>query len=152
MVSGKKKYGSTFLTERQFQILSLQKEGKSLAEIASLLSVSIQNVSQLHGKIVKCVERCRKTISLYNSINNGIQIEIGKGSNILDCVRKVFQAADQSGIKLKESYLSLAELLRDTERIGIKRGTITTDITVGIKADGTVVVKKVGDPTGPGRS
>ncbi len=141
-MSGKKRYSSTFLTERQFQILKLEKEGRSMAEIASMLSVSIQNVSQLHGKILKCLEKCRNTIALYNSVNGGIIVEIQKGSNILDCVRKVFSIADQSGIKLRESYLSLAEHIRDTESVSIKNGIIASSIAVGINSDGTVLVKK----------
>jgi transcriptional regulator len=75
-------------------------------------------------------------------VNGGIIVEIQKGSNILDCVRKVFSIADQSGIKLRESYLSLAELIRDTESVSIKNGIIASNIAVGINSDGTVLVKK----------
>lgn len=104
----------THLTERQFEILKMRKEGKSLSEIAKKFGTSRSNVSSIARTARSNVEKAKKTLKLFKTIDWSIRIDVESGANIYDVSKDVFDRADKKDINLHLNYSELVRLITET--------------------------------------
>lgn len=109
----------THLTKRQFEVLKMRIEGKSLSEISRELCTSRANVSSIAKTAESNIEKSRTTLKLMELIDWPIKIDVKAGSNIYDVSEMVFKEADKKKIKISHNYSELVRLI--TESLGAKR-------------------------------
>jgi len=131
----------THLTKRQFEVLRMKIEGKSLSEIAKTLGTSRSNVSRL-SKIAKLnVERAKNTMKLMATIRWPVKVVARAGSNVYEVSEMIFREADKKGISISQNYSGLVSLI--TEALGrknIRRRNSTKNFTVLLSEEGKVEV------------
>lgn len=131
----------THLTKRQFEVLKMKTEGKSLSEIAKTIGTSRSNVSRLAKVAEQNVERAKNTLKLLSTIRWPVKVEARTGSNVYEISEMIFKEADRSGIRISQNYAGLVGLI--TEALGrknIKRRKATKNFTVLISGEGKVEV------------
>ncbi|MFQ6129379.1 MAG: Tfx family DNA-binding protein [Candidatus Hadarchaeaceae archaeon] len=131
----------THLTKRQFEVLKMRREGKTLAEIAVRLRTSRSNVSAILKTAGENVDRARNTLKLIETIKWPVKIDVRAGSNVYEVSERVFSKADEKGIKVSHNYSDVVRLI--TETLGwenLKRRKALRDFSVMISKEGMVEV------------
>jgi hypothetical protein len=133
--------GKTHLTRRQFEVLKLKMEGKSLAEIAEKFGTSRSNISRITRIAEGNVEKARNTLKLIETIEWPIRINVRTGANVYQISEKVFKRADEKGIKIAYNYPELVRLITETlGRKGIRRRRILRSFTIAVSVRGKVEI------------
>ncbi len=131
----------THLTRRQFEVLRMRREGKTLAEIAAKLRTSRSNVSAILKTAGENVDKARNTLKLIETIKWPIKIDVKAGSNIYEVSEEVFSKADEKGIKVSHNYSEVVRLISET--LGwenLKRRKALRDFSVMVSKEGMVEV------------
>ncbi|MEW6593059.1 MAG: Tfx family DNA-binding protein [Candidatus Hadarchaeota archaeon] len=131
----------THLTKRQFEVLRMKVEGKTLSEISRALGTSRANVSRLARVAEHNIELAKNTLRLVSTIRWPVRVEAKAGSNIYEVSDAVFSKADESRIRISRNYAELVRLI--TEALGrknIRRRKATKDFTIFISGEGKVEV------------
>lgn len=131
----------THLTKRQFEVLKMRREGKTLAEIAVRLRTSRSNVSAILKTAGENVDRARNTLKLIETIKWPVKIDVRAGANVYEVSERVFSKADEKGIKVSHNYSDVVRLI--TETLGwenLKRRKALRDFSVMISKEGMVEV------------
>lgn len=90
----------TFLTEQQIRILRLRAKGLKQSEIAEILGTSRANISILEKRALEKIEKAKNTLLLWEQINSKVAIEVKKGEDIFRVPDKLFEKADEVGIRV----------------------------------------------------
>jgi hypothetical protein len=131
----------THLTRKQFEVLKLRLEGKSLAQIARKLGTSRSNISRI-SRIAKLnVEKARNTLKLIGTVKWPVRVDARVGANVYEVSERVFRRADERGIKIAHNYAELVRLITETlGRKNIKRRKVLRNFTVVISGEGRVEI------------
>ena len=131
----------THLTKRQFEVLKMRREGKTLSEIAARLRTSRSNVSAILKTAGENINKTRNTLKLIETIKWPVKIDVKAGSNIYEVSERVFNKADEKRIKVSHNYSEIVRLM--TETLGwenLKRRKALRDFTVMVSKEGMVEV------------
>lgn len=131
----------THLTKRQFEVLKMRREGKTLAEIAAKLRTSRSNVSAIMKTAGENVDKARNTLKLVETIKWPIKIDVRAGSNVYEVSERVFGKADEKGIKVSHNYSDVVRLI--TETLGwenLKRRKALRDFSIMVSKEGMIEV------------
>ncbi|WP_297499758.1 Tfx family DNA-binding protein [Thermococcus sp.] len=101
----------SFLTEQQIKILKLRARGLKQSEIAELLGTSRANISILERRALEKVEKARNTLLIWEQINSKISIEVRRGEDIFTVPERLFQKADEIGVKVPYSTAEIIAFL-----------------------------------------
>lgn len=136
------KHRSTYLTERQIQVLELRARGMTLTQIAEALGVTPSTVSKILKSAEAAVERCRATIELYESITSPpLKVLAKAGSRLEEVVEEVYKRANEEGIKVRMGSLQLFEHLARGLGDLVRGGVLVGDALIAVTRSGDVVVK-----------
>lgn len=127
----------THLTKRQFEVLKMRMEGKSLSEISREFNTSRANVSSIAKTAEENIEKARNTLKLMELIDWPIKIDVRAGSNIYKISEMVFKEADRKKIKISHNYSDLVRLI--TEALGasrLKRRKALRKFTIMVSKEG----------------
>jgi len=131
----------THLTQRQFEVLRLKIEGKSLTEIARELKTSRSNVSRVAKIAERNIERAKNTLKLIGTIEWPIKIDVKEGSNVYSASEEVFRKADEKGVRITRNYAELVRLITETlGRKNLKGRNALKDFSIMVSKDGKVEV------------
>lgn len=131
----------THLTERQFEVLRLRIEGKTLTEIARELGTSKSNISRLAKIAERNVERAKNTLKLIETIEWPVKIDVRAGSNIYIVSERVFRKADKEGIRIARNYSEVVKLI--TEILGkenLRRRKALKSFSIMVSKDGRIEI------------
>ncbi|MDK2782743.1 MAG: HTH-type transcriptional regulator, fmd operon transcriptional regulator [Thermococcaceae archaeon] len=121
----------TFLTEQQIRILRLRAKGLKQSEIAEILGTSRANVSILEKRALEKIEKAKNTLLLWEQINSKVAIEVKKGEDIFKVPDRLFEKADEVGVKVPyttpEIIAFLVENAPIEERIAKKNFVLFLD-------------------------
>ncbi|AFL95390.1 DNA-binding protein, Tfx type [Thermococcus cleftensis] len=101
----------SFLTEQQIKILRLRARGLKQSEIAELLGTSRANVSILERRALDKIEKARNTILIWEQINAKVSVEVKRGEDIFSVPDRLFEKADELGIKVPYSTAEIIAFL-----------------------------------------
>ncbi|MCO6041825.1 MULTISPECIES: Tfx family DNA-binding protein [Thermococcus] len=107
----------TFLTEQQIRILRLRAKGLKQSEIAEILGTSRANISILEKRALEKIEKAKNTLLLWEQINSKVAIEVKKGEDIFRVPDKLFEKADEVGIKVPYTTAEIIAFLVDNAPI-----------------------------------
>jgi len=131
----------THLTQRQFEVLRLRIEGKSLTEIARELKTSRSNVSRVAKIAERNIERAKNTLKLIGTIEWPIKIDVKEGSNVYSASEEVFRKADEKGVRITRNYAELVRLITETlGRKNLKGRNALRDFSIMVSKEGKVEV------------
>jgi len=131
----------THLTQRQFEVLRLRIEGKSLTEIARELKTSRSNVSRVAKIAERNIERAKNTLKLIGTIEWPIKIDVKEGSNVYSASEEVFRKADEKGVGITRNYAELLRLITETlGRKNLKGRNALRDFSIMVSKEGKVEV------------
>lgn len=132
---------NTHLTKRQFEVLKMRREGKTLSEIAARLRTSRSNISAILKTAGENINKTRNTLKLIETIKWPVKIDVKAGSNIYEVSERVFNKADEKRIKVSHNYSEIVRLI--TETLGwenLKRRKALRNFTVMVSKEGMVEV------------
>lgn len=131
----------THLTQRQFEVLRLKIEGKSLTEIARELKTSRSNVSRVAKIAERNIERAKNTLKLIGTIEWPIKIDVKEGSNVYSASEEVFRKADEKGVRITRNYAELLRLVTETlGRKNLKGRNALRGFSIMVSKEGKVEV------------
>lgn len=107
----------TFLTEQQIRILRLRAKGLKQSEIAEILGTSRANISILEKRALEKIEKAKNTLLLWEQINSKVAIEVKKGEDIFRVPDKLFEKADEVGIRVPYTTAEIIAFLVDNAPI-----------------------------------
>ena len=103
--------GRSFLTEHQIRILMMRAKGLKQSEVAEILGTSRANVSILERRALEKIEKAKNTLLIWEQINSKISVEVRKGEDIFQLPDRLFQRADELGIKVPYSTAEVIAFL-----------------------------------------
>lgn len=133
-------YGNSLFTRRQYEIMRLRKDGLSQEQIAKELGVTRQNISILERRTHENMEKAMNTLNLAFEMDFLYRVSIDAGMNILEASNRIFSEADRAGVKLKESYLSMAMLLRSSAASSIQHGKLSAKMVAYLRKNGRITI------------
>lgn len=139
VVTGSPDDGDTFLTERQAEVLAHRAEGLTQREIAERLGTSVSNISAVERAARRNIERSRRTIALARVLRCAVRFTVDEGADLRDLIDRIYETADQAGVRLAYAEPELATLLG--ERLGdrLVGRRLTEEVEIGLTGDGDVV-------------
>ena len=135
-----KYYEGTYLTERQVRVLKYLASGLSKSEIARRLNVSRATVVAIIKSAESTIERCRRTIELYESIVSMCSARFPPGTPVDRVVEEVYRLADSSGVKVSEKSYELYKRIVESLKGKVVNGMLKTGAVVSISKDGRIAV------------
>ena len=130
----------TVLTERQFEVLALRRDGLTQAEIADQFGTSVANVSSIESSARRNVARAHRTVEAVRWMRAIVRFHVSAGTHLRDVVERVYEAGDDAGVKVVYGDPELSTYLhvRLGDRLHDRR--LTNDVEVGLTADGDIVL------------
>ncbi|MCL4341781.1 MAG: Tfx family DNA-binding protein [Candidatus Thermoplasmatota archaeon] len=128
------------LTKRQMEIIRLRKKGLSLGEIAASLGTTRQNVSILERRAHAKIQQAAATLTALQSDGIAVSVSIKAGTHLLDALKTVIGAADESGIRLEGNMVDLLSWFRNVLGRRISSGVLVDECTVIILDSGRCIL------------
>ena len=123
----------SFLTEQQIKILKLRARGLKQSEIAELLGTSRANISILERRALEKIEKARNTLLIWEQINSKVSIEVRRGEDIFTVPERLFQRADEVGVKVPYSTAEIIAFL--VEHAPVEERLAKRDFTLFLDAN-----------------
>jgi len=133
-----KYYEGTYLTDRQVKVLKYLAAGLSKSEIARRLNVSRATVSAIVRSAESTVERCRKTIELYENLVSACSAKFPPGTPVDKLIEEIYRLADSSGVKIAERGYELYKHVVSSLKGGVSEGILKVGVVVTIYKSGKV--------------
>ena len=131
----------THLTEKQFEILRMKREGMTLALIAAELHTSRSNISAILKTAEENIRKSRNTLKLIETIEWPIKIDARAGMNIYAISERVFSEADKKRIKVAHNYSEVVRMIAEAlGRENLRRRKVLRDFSVVVSKQGAVEV------------
>ncbi|KXA94378.1 hypothetical protein AKJ37_07660, partial [candidate division MSBL1 archaeon SCGC-AAA259I09] len=129
---------NTHFTKKQLEVLKKRKMGKSISEIAENMGTSKSNVSHILESAEKNIEKAENTLKIAKTINWPIKIEFEVGTNLFDISERIFEKANDEGVKLDFTGPDLLKTLAEKAGTKIKNRRIQTKISIVINREGKI--------------
>ncbi|WP_297509289.1 Tfx family DNA-binding protein [Thermococcus sp.] len=123
----------SFLTEQQIKILKLRARGLKQSEIAELLGTSRANISILERRALEKIEKARNTLLIWEQINSKVSVEVRRGEDIFTVPERLFQRADEVGVKVPYSTAEIIAFL--VEHAPVEERLAKRDFTLFLDAN-----------------
>jgi transcriptional regulator len=86
------------------------------------------------------IERCRRTIELYESIVSMCSARFPPGTPVDRVVEEIYRLADSSGVKVSEKSYELYKRIVGSLKGKVVNGMLKTGAVVSISKDGRVTI------------
>lgn len=130
------------LTKRQAEVLVLRDRGIPQQAIADELETSRANVANIEASARSNIDRAEETLRFVEAIQAPVQVAILAGSDIYDVPDAVYAACDEADIKVDHSAPDLMKRVLDANAAVVSGRTVETPLSVIVKADGEVLVRR----------
>lgn len=124
------------LTDRQKEILRYRRNGMTQQQVADVIHTSKANVCTLEKSAMENIERAKKTLYFYHTLNGRHICTLMAGSDLFDSVNLVFEEAKKTGIAVNADWMTVTNRLRDELPKRIHGRFIREDIDVFLGNDG----------------
>ncbi|WP_393971277.1 Tfx family DNA-binding protein [Oxyplasma meridianum] len=145
MPTGQKDQNKSFLTERQREIMRMRRKNMKSSQIAKILNITRQDVTILEKRAMANIQKAFNTIQMAYEEGLSVQVEIGKGVQILDAIKEILSAGDRENIKIKSSIPEIFTILKICHGSNIKNGIIQKGTEVSILLDGTLNARQINE-------
>jgi len=135
-----KYYEGTYLTEKQVRVLKYLASGLSKTEIARRLNVSRATVSAIVKSAESIVERCRRTIELYENLVSTCSARFSPGTPVDRVVEEIYRLADSSGVKIAEKGYELYKHIVTSLKGRVSEGVLRVGVMIAISRSGKVSI------------
>ena len=133
---------STFLTERQIEVVKLRHKGRSQQEVADMMGTTRSNISILEKRAHQNIARAQNTLRRWMTIQAPISLKVTAGTDVFDIPARVFQAADRMSIQLAATSLDIIVQLRREAPELFKKRSLLQDIEIYVTEDGELIVQE----------
>lgn len=140
MPTGPVDASGTVLTERQAEVLAMRAAGHTQAEIAETLGTSVANVSAVERAARENVQAARRTVDFVRVLQARTRVAAGAGTDLRQLVDRIYEAADDAGVRVPHTDPELTALLHDRLGEGLDGRRLTFGVEIGLTSDGSVVV------------
>jgi len=130
------------LTRRQAEVLVLRERGVRQSRIASMLGTSRANVSSVESSARRNVEKARETVAFAEALTAPVQISVDVGTDLYDVPKKVYDACDESGVKVNRTAPELMKIVSDAAGDAIQGREVRESLLVGVTTGGRVQVRR----------
>jgi Tfx family DNA-binding protein len=130
------------LTRRQAEVLVLREEGIRQSKIASMLGTSRANVSSIESSARRNVEKARETVAFAEALTAPVQIPVAAGTDLYDVPKEVYDACDESGVKVNRTAPELMKAVSDAAGDAIQGREVRESLLVGVTTNGQVQVRR----------
>jgi hypothetical protein len=133
---------SSFLTERQIEVIKLRHKGRSQQEVADMIGTTRSNISILEKRAHQNIVRAQNTLRQWMTIQAPISLKVTAGTDVFDIPARIFQAADRMSIQLPATSLDIIFQLRRGAPELFKKRALSQDIEIYVTEDGELIVKE----------
>ncbi|MFB6149246.1 MAG: Tfx family DNA-binding protein [Halobacteriales archaeon] len=140
MTASGEKIESTFLTQRQVEILSLRGEGLTQETIADRLGTSVPNISSIEQSARRNIEKAERTVALARVLRSQVSFTAEAGTDLRNLVDTIYRRGDETDTRVDYTDPELSAHLHDQLEAHIEGRQLTTDIEIGLTADGDVLL------------
>jgi len=137
------------LTRRQAEVLALREHGVSQADIAEQLGTSRANVAGIEASARENVAKARETLEFVEAVQAPVRVQIDDGTDIFDVPDRVYEEADDAGIKVSHSATELVQTLNRAVGGAMNGRELTRPIVVSVGTDGSITVREAGNNADP---
>ncbi len=130
------------LTRRQAEVLALRERGLSQAVIADHLGTSRANVSSVESSARDNIAKARETVALAEALRAPVRITIDAGTDLYDVPDRVYDACDETGLKVGLSAPELMKRVSDAGGDAITGRQVKQGLIVTVSADGQLRVRR----------
>lgn len=127
-----------WLTDKQIEILKLRESGLSQSEIAERLGTTRSNVSAIERNARRNIQKSERTLELAKVLKAPVTLEIGKGTELYEIPRIVFDKGDEEDININLNGPKLLRKVREDADAVLQKKKVVGKIKVGISRDGEV--------------
>lgn len=133
---------SSFLTERQIEVVKLRHLGRSQQEVADMMGTTRSNISILEKRAHQNIARAKNTLRAWMTIQAPISLKVTAGTDVFDIPASIFQAADRMSIRLPATSLDIIFQLRRGAPELFKKRALLKDIEIYVTEDGELIVQE----------
>lgn len=130
------------LTRRQAEVLALRERGVRQSVIAERLGTSRANVSSVEASARENVDKARETISFAEALTAPVRIVVEPGTDLYDLPEQVYDACDESGVKVGYAAPDLMKVVSDAAGDAIGGREVTEELLVSVTSAGQVRVRR----------
>lgn len=131
---------SMFLTRRQATVLAMRERGLDQGAIASELSCSRANVSNIERSARENIEKARATLSFAEVLTAPVRVELPAGLPLHEAPERIYAACDEVDLKVNHGAPELMRTLTASASDADQRGRLTEDLVVSVTSAGEVHV------------
>jgi len=131
---------SSFLTERQVQVLKMRIAGCSQEEIARQLGTTRANVAILEKRARQNIERARTTVQIWKEIQAPVAVVLPAGTDLFEIPARIFQEADARGVRIPLTSVDLVVQLREKAPHLFHKRVLERSTEVRVTLQGEVLV------------
>lgn len=135
---------TSVLTERQAEVLALRERGVRQADIAEYLGTSRANVSSIEASARENVAKARETVAFAEALVAPVRVEIDSDTDLYDVPKLVYDACDESGVKVNRTAPELMKAVSDAAGDAVRGRKVRERLLVGVTTDGSVQVRRSG--------
>lgn len=133
---------TSFLTERQIEVLKLRSKGRSQQDVADVMGTTRSNISILEKRAHQNISRAKTTLRQWMTIQAPISLKITAGTDVFDIPARIFQAADRMSIQLPATSLDIIVQLRREAPELFKKRSLLQNIEIYVTEDGELIVQE----------
>lgn len=130
------------LTRRQAEVLALREHGLTQSAIGDRLGTSRANVSAVERSARDNVTRARETVAFADALSAPVRVSIDPGEELYDVPGRVYDAADEAGVKVNHTAPELMRLIGDGAGDAVDGQRVVDPLLVGVTTDGAVRVRR----------
>jgi hypothetical protein len=130
------------LTRRQAEVLLLRERNVRQSTIADHIGTSRANVSSIEASARANVEKARETVAFAEALSAPVTVEVGVGTDLYDVPKLVYDACDESGVKVNYTAPDLMKIVSDAAGDAVQGREVRESILVGVTSDGNVRVRR----------
>lgn len=133
---------TSVLTRRQAEVLLLREQGVRQTTIADHIGTSRANVSSIEASARSNVEKARETVAFAEALSAPVRVELDVGTDLYDVPKLVYDACDESGVKVNHTAPDLMKAVSDAAGDAVQGREVREAILVGVTSTGDVRVRR----------
>jgi hypothetical protein len=133
---------TSVLTRRQAEVLLLRERNVRQAAIADLIGTSRANVSSIEASARTNVEKARETVAFAEALSAPVTVEVPVGTDLYDVPKLVYDACDESGVKVNYTAPDLMKVVSDAAGDAVQGREVRESLLVGVTSEGSVQVRR----------
>ncbi|MFB6168274.1 MAG: Tfx family DNA-binding protein [Haloferacaceae archaeon] len=130
------------LTRRQAEVLALREHGLTQSAVGDRLGTSRANVSAVERAARENVARARETVAFADALGAPVQVAVEAGDDLYDVPARVYDAADEAGVKVDETTTDLRRTVAAAAGDAVDGGEVVEPLLVSVTDEGAVRVRR----------